>query len=235
MAGSVAVITPTADQPTGMRLLESFLRRQTIQPDWWIIVDDGDIHAATPDWEICRHYKRRRVDNGARSLAGNLLAALYHLPPVDHIVIAEHDDYYFPNHIEVCVRRLQDKAATGYYKLRYYNVLIRKWLQQKNTCGALHSTALRYSEIPRLKAAASEAYKINNYGIDQIFWSSLPLTAGDIHQEPTMVGIKGLPGRFGLGIGHTVKGPRWHPDPNMRQLRTWIGKDAELYAPFYGA
>ena len=42
---SITVITPTADQPIGMRLLEKYMARQTVQPDEWIVADDGEVPA----------------------------------------------------------------------------------------------------------------------------------------------------------------------------------------------
>ena len=37
----VSVITPTADQPIGIKLLEGYVQAQTVQPFEWIVADDG--------------------------------------------------------------------------------------------------------------------------------------------------------------------------------------------------
>lgn len=42
----VTVITPTADQPTGIALLERYMARQTVKPDAWIVADDGNTPAS---------------------------------------------------------------------------------------------------------------------------------------------------------------------------------------------
>jgi hypothetical protein len=46
-----------------------------------------------------------------------------------------------------------------------------------------------------------------------------------------MIGIKGMPGRAGIGIGHRPRGS-WPKDRDLAVLRRWIGDDAEAYAGF---
>jgi len=65
--------------------------------------------------------------------------------------------------------------------------------------------------------------------IDIEFWKSIARAQWAIVQEQTCIGIKGLPGQAGLGIGHRPSSG-WTPDPDLAQLRTWIGADADLYA-----
>jgi len=48
------------------------------------------------------------------------------------------------------------------------------------------------------------------------------------------VGIKGMPGRAGLGEGHAGH-PRYAPDPSLNVLRQWLGPDAGHYARYYHA
>jgi hypothetical protein len=42
------------------------------------------------------------------------------------------------------------------------------------------------------------------------------------------IGIKGMPGRGGLGRGHKLDAYR-NDDPDGKLLREWIGPDAEVY------
>src|SRR5687768_6841694 len=37
----ITVITPTADRPAAWPLAERWMARQTVQPDQWIVADDG--------------------------------------------------------------------------------------------------------------------------------------------------------------------------------------------------
>jgi hypothetical protein len=46
------------------------------------------------------------------------------------------------------------------------------------------------------------------------------------------IGIKGMPGRYGIGAGHS----KWfsnHIDRNLNYLTSIIGEDAKLYAGYY--
>lgn len=222
------VITPTADQPLGMRLAERYMARQTVQPTRWIVADDGATHATLTAGQ--EHLRRARTVDGGPSLAGNLLAALDALGPVSGaIVIWEHDDWYAARHLELCQTRLKTCGATGSIWQRYYNVPTRMFRIMRNIGSALCNTAFDASYRDLLRRAAEHAIAHNHYGIDRRLWEALPARARDLHQDNTVLGIKGLPGRAGLGVGHRPKREQWHADPEGAMLRTWIGADAEHY------
>lgn len=206
------------------------MARQTVQPDQWIVVDDGLEHATLTMGQT--HIKRKRVEEGPRSLAMNLLAGLP-LVRGDALLIFEDDDWYSPDHIQVCMSRLHAGIkATGSNWQRYHNVSNRHWIIMRNKGSALCNTAILADLIPQLTQAARDAYQTNRKGIDQLFWTRLPQTVTDCHDIDTVVGIKGLPGRKGIGMGHQPPDRRWTADPRLDKLREWIGADAELYAGF---
>lgn len=223
---TVTIITPTADQPLGIHLLEGYMRRQTVQPDQWIVADDGVTHANLTAGQT--HLKRRRTHEGGRSLAGNILAALPHSEG-DVVLIMEHDDWYAPDHIETCLRRLSQERAlcTGSRWQRYYNVKQRCWLHVKNVGSALCNTAFDRRLLPVMQRAAEEAMRTGSYGVDRLFWDSA--SGRDTHDVDTVVGIKGLPGRLGLGMGHRPDPRRWTADPHGHKLQEWVGADAGHY------
>ena len=43
------------------------------------------------------------------------------------------------------------------------------------------------------------------------------------------IGMKGLPGRPGIGIGHHSERGAWNADTGLSWLTGWIGKDVEAY------
>jgi glycosyltransferase involved in cell wall biosynthesis len=219
----VSVITPTADQPLGMLLLERYMARQTVQPDEWVVADDGVDPARLTMGQT--HLVRKREHEGGRSLASNMLAAVSYAPG-DMVIVFEHDDWYAPNHIEVCVERLRRSPATGSKFQRYYNVEHRCWRRMLNVGSALCNTAFRAELVPNMIRAANRCMSDASYGLDRAFWDSV--SGGDVHEIDTVVGIKGLPGRPGLGMGHRP-GDGWTADPEMAQLRDWIGDDVENY------
>lgn len=223
----ISVITPTADQPTGIALAERWMARQTVQPHEWIVADDGAVPAMLTHGQI--HLARPREFEGGRSLAGNVLAALERVTG-DVVVIVEHDDWYAADHISICAKRLARHAATGSQWQRYYNLQHRCWIVMKNIGSALCNTAFRAELIPVMQKAAKAAFQRGSYGVDRLFWDGLPARAKDIHQVDTVVGIKGLPGRAGLGLGHRPDKSRpWRDDPKLERLQRWVGADVIHY------
>jgi glycosyltransferase involved in cell wall biosynthesis len=228
----ISVITPTADQPLGMALAEQYMARQTLQPDEWIVADDGVEHAKLTLGQT--HLKLPRLYEGGRSLANNILEAL---PEVtgDVIVIWEHDDWYARDHIETSLKTLGKHLATGSSGQRYYNVQHRMYLSLVNRGSALCNTTLRYEAVGYLRKAALQVLEHGGIGVDRLFWDAVPPGLRNVHKVNTMVGIKGLPGRLGLGVGHRPKiqsRRRWRVDMGSTVLKLWVGQD---YLNYTGA
>ena len=219
----VTVITPTADRPAAWPLAERWMARQTVQPDQWIVADDGT--APAPLTAGQEHIRRPRTELGGASLAKNLLAAIEQVRG-DVVLIMEDDDFYRSNHIEVCIERLRNFRATGSIWLNYYNLQLMGWRRIRNSCAALCNTAFRAECLPTLENAARGALRQGVYHVDRLFWQQVGKSG--LHEVETVVGMKGLPGMAGIGIGHKA-GASWRDDPAGDQLRRWIGEDAEAY------
>ena len=231
---TITLITPTADQPTGLALAERYVARQTMPPDQWLVADDGTVTATLTLGQT--HLKRHRAGEGAVSLAGNLLAAIPHATG-DIIVIWEHDDWYPADYLATCVASLSRPGVwiTGTRRQRYYHLPSRRSIIMRNVGSALCNTALRAEALPILALAASSAARGGSYGIDRRLWTRIPDNRQHLHDEPGVVGIKGLPGRPGLGMGHrpdaaTKRKRHWQADPAGATLRDWVGEaDAAAY------
>lgn len=224
----ITVITPTHDRPEVWPLTERWMARQTLQPDQWIVVDDGE-HPA-PLTQGQQHLRTRPSRGGAKSLAMNLLAAISKVEG-DTVLVMEDDDYYSPSHIEVCANQLAERRAsiTGCLTMRYYNVRFRSWLELPNVGSALCNTAFMRQSLPMLQRAAEIALARGVYHVDRFFWQSVHNQW--IHRIETVVGIKGMPGTVGLGMGHRPS-VRWIRDPKGDKLEGWIGSDVAAYRPF---
>jgi len=221
----ISVITPTADRPRGIELCERYMARQTVQPDEWIVADGGHIPAKLTMGQVHLH---KPSPPGAANLAGNILRALDAVTG-DIVVIVEDDDHYAPNHIAACVAGLKRWPAYGCARLLYYNVEHRCWVQMANRGSALCQTAFRRELIPDMRDACHGAYRDNSVAVDWRFWQDRQALAIG---PKTVIGIKGLPGRPGLGIGHRPKNQRnrkWGEDPSMKKLREWIGEAWKEY------
>ena len=219
----ITVITPTAGRPAAWPLAERWMARQTVQPDQWIVADDGEVAAPLTMGQL--HIRRPRKETGGASLAMNLLAAIPHVAG-NVVIIMEDDDYYRPDHIAVCAEKLKAHRATGCIWLNYYNVRLKAWRRIRNSCAALCNTAFRAECLPMLERAANQAMEQGIYHVDRLFWQQVG-KAG-LHEQETVVGIKGLDGMPGIGIGHQP-GPKWNPDPQGAKLHKWIGEDANAY------
>lgn len=246
MKPTITLITPTADQPTGIALLEKYMAAQTVPFDQWIVSDDG-AEKATLNMNQ-QHLKWPRTFEQGQSLASNIIRALGHANGTrmgrggDIILIIEHDDFYASNHIEVQVENLSNALATGCTTQRYYNVQHRCWREMKNVGTSLCNTAFRKALISTMASAAQRAFDRRAIGLDRMFWdvvmrkgfnlSGSPcMRAHSLHSVHTVVGIKGLPGRAGLGIGHRpqLRPGAWTQDRDGTQLREWTGAAAANY------
>lgn len=223
----ITLITPTADQPTGMALAEFYVARQTVEHDQWIVADDGIEHARLSMGQ--EHVKRTREPGctPAQSLCRNLLAAIP-LAKGDIIVLWEHDDAYTQKHLATIVDQLCGALIAGDPKQRYYNVAHRCWRLFDNVGASLCQTAFRSELLPRFESAVRWCLAASKIGVDRKFWDSTRPAERSLVRTDTVLGIKGLPGRPGIGVGHRPT-PQWTQDPELAQLRAWIGEDAALY------
>lgn len=221
------VLTPTCDRPVAFALAEEYMRRQTLQPDEWIVVDGGEEPTRCT---LGQTYIHQPSPPGARNLARNLLVGLA-LVKTDILVCWEDDDWYHPTHLERLLGqlRLDGVLLAGDPSQRYYNVAQRKWRVYKNRGSCLCQTGMHRSLIPTFQKTIERCLQANSYGIDGRFWSDVSRRHWDLVPTLTCLGIKGLPGRQGLGVGHRPD-RHWRADPNCTQLQAWIGaEDAARY------
>lgn len=230
----IVLITPTADRPAAVSLCEKWMARQTVKWDRWIVADSG----IEKCWLTCgQEHLNLAPLNGFSSLCQNLLAAVDavgRLTEEDSVFIIEDDDYYYPTHIEALLPHLQKGARiAGPQWLHYYNLAQRAWRKMRNEASApLCGTALRGDCLGLLADAAACCQIKKTHNVDGQLWRFVPAAKRWLSQNPQLVGIKGLPGRKGLGIGHYPKGPSWCPDPLLKQLRAWVGDDIAAYEAF---
>lgn len=169
---------------------------------------------------------------GFKSLCANLIAAVKAVGPLDKedvVLVIEDDDYYQPTYIEDAVGRIaQGVQLAGPRWLNYYNVELKAWMRMANVASApLCGTAIRGDKLSCLAKAAEDCLRRSSHHVDGTLWR-MPLTR-KLHEEPKLVGMKGLPGNKGIGVGHDPR-RNWTRDPQMTQLIAWLGEDAKCYA-----
>jgi hypothetical protein len=236
----IALITPTGNRPVQFNLCSMFMQRQTYQGKVvWIIVDDcipitSNIVQENfrGNWTIIKIFPtppwNQNVNTQARNLAAgfNMLLSRYKKEEIEAIFIIEDDDYYRASYIENMIPRLNGFIAAGEIQTIYYNVAYRQFCTNTNYGhSSLFQTVLKVDAIPILEQAFTDKF------IDLKFWTLVQnknlFKAGDLS-----IGIKGIPGRYGIGIGHR-RFNGWPEDPQMIHLTSWIGTDASLYSSFY--
>jgi hypothetical protein len=218
----VTLITPTGGRPDAFRLCERWMARQTYTgPLQWVVVDDADpVTSATMGQDVLRPEPKW---NGSHTLARNIRAGLG-AAKYDAVIVIEDDDWYSPEYVRTTVDRLETLPAMrlcGECPSRYYNVATRCYRLPGNMNHAsLCQTAFRLELVPRVLG-----FMTSDPWVDLMLWSKIP---GTLHEGYNVVGIKGLPGRTGVGIGHHPGGT---PDPELTVLRSWVGEnDAWEYA-----
>ena len=227
----ITLITATGERPEAFKLCTEYVARQTYKgPMQWIVVDDGKVPIPTPRDSLKFEYIRgpKIWKPGINTQRLNLDIAIPHIKG-DHILLIEDDDWYSPHYLECMLSLLQNADVVGEADAKYYNIKDRSYNELKNyTHASLCSTAFNKKVLPLFELAVNsgELY------IDSVFWNLVkqkraPYTLR-LGTANLCVGMKGLPGRKGIGIGHTPVGYSRDTD-TFDKLREWIGGDVSLY------
>jgi hypothetical protein len=228
----LTLLTATGARPVAWALCLRWMSLQTYRgPVRWVVVDDGP--QASPATDFPRHWTVDvlRPDPlwvpGQNTQARNLQAGLGVIDDSEKLVIIEDDDYYAPEWLAQVHGWLDHHDVVGEPRARYYHVGRRIAHEHRNTThSSLCSTATRGAGTATLREACQQQDEF----IDIVLWRKARVKA--LYESHYVVGIKGLPGRQGIGIGHrdSFKGT---PDPTGAVLRKWIGDAAAHYLPFY--
>lgn len=223
MTESITLITPTGDRPLAFALCQNWMRKQTLQPDQWIVVDDGKIPMKP---FISMEYVRRkpRFSDPKRTLIENLKIAIP-LIKGSKIVIIEDDEYYAPKYIEEMSSRLDHHKVVGIGKSKYYHLISAGYFRVGNMNHASFAqTAFRNSFLSEFKELLNDS---SNY-VDLRLWRKANESKDGflfVDNIPLYLGIKGMPGRHGIGGGHDanhrIYRHRSH-DKTRDILKKWI-------------
>lgn len=231
----VSVITPTGGRPFAFQLCKEYLQRQIYDgPLQWVIVDDC-IPQERPTWgrlgwEITEIYPHPSWHIGQNTLARNLLAALDTIK-YDNILIMEDDDWYAVDYIQTMSRLLRGAWIAGCSQSRYYHIPSGKYrvMRHPGTSSLCH-TGFRELGTDYLRDVCQDIEFI-----DRRFWEKFTPLYKTLIDIPLCTGIKGLPGRPGIGMGHRPDDNEdWRQDDSDHSvLKRWIGRDAWRYDEFH--
>lgn len=228
----ITLITPTGGREESLKRCIGYISRfvKPIDvPIQWIIVDDF-IHDRIYDVQVngirTEIVKPSHVwRHGINTQAQNLLAACNHVQ-YEHIIFIEDDDWYGPHHLMNIHHGLLTADIVGENPARYYHVPSRSYRVMQNTIHAsLCQTGMRSSILDKFIYVCRNHMNL----IDWNFWQTT--NKYDFLQTKNCVGMKGLPGRPGIGVGHRPeRNPHnWTIDSDLSVLKEWIGEDVSLY------
>jgi hypothetical protein len=203
----------------------------------WVIVDD--CYPVTTDkvaenfkdkWTIVKVYPTpiwNRQNTQVRNIKAGMDALISNFNNIEAIFIIEDDDYYRPVYLERMMVNFKNFDLIGERNTIYYNVQWRRYVTNPNTVHAsLFQTAFTINAIPSLEKAYVHKF------IDCLFWTLVP-NRNLFYEHDLAVGMKGMPGRGGIGAGHS-RNFVMKDDSNLIYLRSLIGiEDAKFYEGYY--
>ncbi|MEN6306910.1 MAG: glycosyltransferase family A protein [Anaerohalosphaeraceae bacterium] len=222
------------------------MARQTVKPDQWIVVDDGHDPLAIDSTPECCQYIRRSpsLADPRHTMILNMQEAISRIR--GDVVIIEDDEYYAPEYIETMADKLKSFELVGIGQSRYYHLPTGGYYIHRNMNHAsLAQTAFRLSFLPHVASVLE-----GNQWLDIRIWSIVngsqaivsdakpyeeKRVSGDgrglifnDYENPLYCGIKGLPGRKGIGIGHKEN---TYPakDRAREMIKIWIPDDYQTY------
>jgi len=236
----ITCITPTGDRPLAFALCRQWMAHQTRRPGQWIVVDDGKVPMALDEafkiYDFVKYVRREpRPDDPQHTLALNLQATLPFIAG-DKIIIMEDDDYYAPEYIAEVARNLDRHEVVGITQAKYYHLPTGGYHTHQNASHcSLSETAFRNSFLPEFQEVLRERDASPHPAgtdVDLRIWRKVGSRGYRFSDsdKPLYLGIKGLPGRTGIGIGHNpsmYRGVRDTADRAM--LKKWAPKDCQVY------
>lgn len=236
----ITAITCTGDRPLCLKFLARWMDHQIVKPDQWLIIDDGQV-GFKPDVK-CDYIRRiPKKEENTHTLLINLEEALPHVKG-DIILFMEDDEYYAPKYIQILTEKIKGHEMAGLCKSKYYNLPARRYHIHPNlTHASLAQTGIVKELLPTMKSLlAGDPYldirlwdsirtKNDNPGINlRMITPFKEIKVGngrgvlfdDGINDCLYVGMKGMPGRKGIGSGHLANFGR--TDVGGQLLRKWI-------------
>lgn len=239
----ISLITCTGSRPEALRLCEKYIKDQTYQGDLeWIIVDDSTemlpadrTVSEGPDgcafsMMRVRHFRGPRTwIPGLNTQRFNMELALKKVKG-DYIFFIEDDDLYKPDYIETMMDLLKYADIAGEAKSKYYHLGLPGHKEMHNYRHAsLCQTAIKRKLLPMVEAAVNSGELYFDIHLwNQVHENRIPYLL--FAESNLVIGMKGLPGREGIGAGHKTKD--YLLDPSLDKLKEWCGDDVSNYLPF---
>ena len=199
----LTVLTPTGERPEAFEACVAMMKAQDHDgPVRWVIVDDGRVPQPTPvvdGWEILHIRPELLWRPGQNTQARNILVGLEYV--VGRLVIVEDDDDYADWWLSKCYERLDSHDLVGESMSVYVHVNGKSKECLNRHHASLCSTAMKGPAVEAFR----EATETRDRFIDLVLWKRFDGSKALYRPKPRGVtGIKGWPGRPGIGTGHDL-------------------------------
>jgi len=215
----ITLLTCTGDRPECFARLEKWMARQTLMWSKWIVIDDG--HEPTKCTLGQAHVRMDPGKLAKDSFIANYNVGLHCAKSSKAVAVIEDDDWYSPHYLANMIPKLLTSALAGESHAKYYHVAERKYREMGNANHAsLCQTVFRGELVPQILPLVE-----GTTFLDKRIWE-LDVPKSLVPSQHA-VGLKGQPGRSGIGVGHRPKdNGKWIADTDGSVLRDWIGEDA---------
>ena len=239
MSREIIVITPTGDRNFAFSLSRKWMRHQTVKPTKWIVVDDGKRQMLS--WDMCSytHYIRREpLDTDPKfTLVINVARALEDVGQCSDdtiFIFWEDDEYYAPTYIEEMCNRIEKYDVLGMGCAKYYHLPTGGYAELRNMHHAsLAQTAFKATALPIINQCIDLGMELD--WLDCNIWKQAKMLINRLEykvfkdEKYLYAGMKGLPGRLGIGVGHRPDDIYKTYDLDQSILKLWTGVGAQEY------
>jgi hypothetical protein len=241
----IALITPTGGRRKQIQLCAKWMKAQTYKGKvLWIIVDDCEPKTTEfipkdfrENWEIVHIHPTPVWRPGQNTQSRNLQAGIDEVKKrsdIQAIFIIEDDDYYKPEYLLYMLAFFTGNDLCGEIQTLYCNVEL---LLYRRCLNARHCSLFQVMFSPKAIPIFEDVLSKNVKFIDIEFFKNANeanLKIGTFKGLDLAVGIKGLPGRKGIGSGHQLDIYKPREQKRTRQerileLKNLIGDDYKFY------
>lgn len=235
----IALLTPTGGRKQQLHFLYQYMSKQTFQGDVvWILIDDVAPSSIDfipdsfrPNWTIIKvRPSPCWCLNSYPTIRRNLREGFDSLSTfkIDMLLFIEDDDWYHPSYIQEMWDRSVGFDIIGQRNTMYYNVVNKSSKICPNVNhSSLFQTGVKSEFFPMLHDILKKSpRKERRYFIDLEIWKSrVRKNLFSVNGDLLSLGIKGMPGRNGIGSGHKIN----TYTPNSCNLFDLIGEDSKNY------
>lgn len=224
---NITLITPTGGRGEAFSLCERWISNQTIQPSEWLVVDDCSATKRT------LFTRGQQVVDAPKQWTPNINTQRYNMDVLlervtgDYVFVIEDDEYYAPTYLESMVKLLQTNDIVGLSNSQYYHLKVPGYKYMGNY---KHASLCHTGITIKAWELLYQAVHSGQYYFDIELWKYVQekrLKSCLISESNLSIGIKGMPGKKGLGTGHDKIG--YYGDDSYSKLKEWLRDDWVFY------